>query len=1413
MRHTYAKKLAAILLALTLALGLVPALTPEPASALTSVELDLGLQPTDITVRDGESAVLRWSFAFDLTAYTDLGVTLVEDGRIDGYNITSALFRDAAGDPVTLQREMAVRIPSTLAGESHAWELYVHGWRDGNYCIGWSEKFYIEREPSGSAHFTQQPNTVSIPPEEEYGILFWTVDFDLMDQDSYYILSRDFTEPLSLYASALGADGMPAASQRSMSIRVPRSRISPSFYQIAARSADGNTWYSEPFYVCGTASFTEQPQDLVFPYGSSDGDTLTLSWTVDFDPQDNYTFMLDGGINWGSPEYIKDWLKANNTRHMEVEIPYEPWNSPLPYRILVMQGPVLLCASEPFYIRGERRTVFRKLPQNVVVPEGGTAEISWSVEFPDLDGWRFPEGYPQHTGNYWDEMRPYGVCHMGLTQYPQEYVPQWSEASLIEAMKQLSGYGDDFTMEMSPDMTITVDSGWVSNEWYVISYLMNQNAANQIYSNLFYIRAGYSVTFVGNEYTGEIPAQAVAVGECALPPAIPPSIPGYFFGGWYTDSALTRPYSFTTPVNENLTLYAKWSEPGYLVSFEADGGYPAPAAQAVRFGEKAVKPATPVKEGRDFGGWYTDPEFTNLYDFDAPVTRDTTLYAKWTLPMFQVSFLTEVGESPARQRVEWGNTVTDPGPMSAKGYIFGGWWLDGEEYDFGTPVTHSFHLTAKWTKICTVSFDPGGGTGSMASATALQRQSFTAPECAFAPPEGKRFLRWDISTGGSVSPGSSFTVTDDTVLTPRWENIVYHTVTFNMNGHGEQLEPLRVERDTAPVKPEDPTAEGYTFLGWYVSGTGADLGAMYAIYPFDFTQPLTADRTVYARWQDNSVYRITLELAGEGVGTAELWINDVEDPEGPKSTYYAHPGDTVWVRELAPGIESVLRSVEYQYYDYTYHQSRTKDITGTQRFTMPSSEVRVTVIFDRTPDAHPHSAETLTHVEAREGNCMTDGWLEHWECPVCGKWFSYNDWYDRYDAVSKTEPWYTAAPGHRLGEPERMTVTEPTCETEGVCIDYYYCQNENCSLGRDEYVEYRTYVLPAAGHDWGPVTYAYVEYPDTVEARRVCRNDPAHVESEVAEYEVWNYWPADCIWSESYLLVWEFENPAFSSVGDWYDVSEPLGHDWDEGTVTTEPTCDHDGVRTYTCRRSGCGWTRTEAIPALGHDWEDFTFTWSADNSAVTAGTQCRRGSHSWTYTLDTEYTSSSATCERNGVGVYTARFSQVWSVIPDQVKAVVLPALGHAYAEPAYTWSSDLSTVTAKMICRNDASHVIEETVRTVYAVTTMPTATAPGEGTYTAAFADPRFEIQTRTLEIPKRISITAAVSGSTVRYTLEAAPAGALLIAARYDGGRQTDIRIVPVSGLTGSVTLSGSGGEFRLFLVDGATCRPLGAAWHN
>ena len=58
------------------------------------------------------------------------------------------------------------------------------------------------------------------------------------------------------------------------------------------------------------------------------------------------------------------------------------------------------------------------------------------------------------------------------------------------------------------------------------------------------------------------------------------------------------------------------------------------------------------------------------------------------------------------------------------------------------------------------------------------------------------------------------------------------------------------------------------------------------------------------------------------------------------------------------------------------------------------------------------------------------------------------------------------------------------------------------------------------------------------------------------------------------------------------NVKPALGHKWDNGTVTTEPTEKDPGTMTYTC--TVCGQTKTEVIPATGphtHVWDEGTVT------------------------------------------------------------------------------------------------------------------------------------------------------------------------------------------------------------------------------
>ena len=137
----------------------------------------------------------------------------------------------------------------------------------------------------------------------------------------------------------------------------------------------------------------------------------------------------------------------------------------------------------------------------------------------------------------------------------------------------------------------------------------------------------YTVTFASNGGS-KVQNQVIVDGNKASEPDNPYKT-GYRFAGWFSDSEFNSAYDFNTPVNADMTLYAKWDDAStYTVDFNSNGGRDV-ESQKVNVNTNAMKPADPTKKGYTFAGWYSDAELTTEYDFNTPVNADTTLYAKW----------------------------------------------------------------------------------------------------------------------------------------------------------------------------------------------------------------------------------------------------------------------------------------------------------------------------------------------------------------------------------------------------------------------------------------------------------------------------------------------------------------------------------------------------------------------------------------------------------------------------------------------------------------------------------------------------------------------------------------------------------------------------------------------------------------
>lgn len=148
----------------------------------------------------------------------------------------------------------------------------------------------------------------------------------------------------------------------------------------------------------------------------------------------------------------------------------------------------------------------------------------------------------------------------------------------------------------------------------------------------------YTVTYVMYDGEGNRSEKIGADRYLTEPSA---SRSGYEFLGWCTDEQCTNFFDFSaTPITSDITLYAKWGVK-YTVTFDTCGGSRV-EPELVAEGSKLSRPSIPGKAEYGFVGWYTDAEYSEIYDFNQSVLTNVTLYAKW-LQLDELYQFTSVG--------------------------------------------------------------------------------------------------------------------------------------------------------------------------------------------------------------------------------------------------------------------------------------------------------------------------------------------------------------------------------------------------------------------------------------------------------------------------------------------------------------------------------------------------------------------------------------------------------------------------------------------------------------------------------------------------------------------------------------------------------------------------------------------------
>ncbi len=361
----------------------------------------------------------------------------------------------------------------------------------------------------------------------------------------------------------------------------------------------------------------------------------------------------------------------------------------------------------------------------------------------------------------------------------------------------------------------------------------------------------------------------------------------------------------------------------FAIYFESNGGSNV-ETQKVDYSGTVTKPEDPTKTYYTFAGWFTDEELTAEYDFTSEVTRSFTLYAKWTLATAKVTYNSRNGSSVTPQYVAVGETTTPPTSPTRSGYNFDTWCTDyacTTEFDFSTPITDNITLYARWTQVCTVTFNSNGGSD-------VESQIINIGDLVVYPKtptkDNYTFAYWCTDSDLQNVFDFSTAVTTNLTLYACWVQIS-NTVTFNSMG-GSSVDSQRVVIGGYATEPTAPTKEGYDFNYWATDQAGTN--------EFRFAStPINANTTLYAKWTES-----ICEVAFDSDGGSEVETQSVN--YGSKAVFPAIPTKEgyafeMWCKRIENEVDSgevdtdgnPIMTTEYSYEEFDFNTVITEDMT------------------------------------------------------------------------------------------------------------------------------------------------------------------------------------------------------------------------------------------------------------------------------------------------------------------------------------------------------------------------------------------------------------------------------------------------------------------------------------------------------
>lgn len=241
------------------------------------------------------------------------------------------------------------------------------------------------------------------------------------------------------------------------------------------------------------------------------------------------------------------------------------------------------------------------------------------------------------------------------------------------------------------------------------------------------------------------------------------------------------------------------------------------------------------KEGYT-GRLYRDADFLKPLTKDSKVKNGDTVYVKWTINKYTVTFMDGEKVLATFTNVTHGDTVTAPEVPEKDGKTFKGW---DKPFD---NVTSDLTINAVYdVDTFTVTFKDGEKV--LETQTVEYEAAATAPDTArLSPPEGMHFAKWDkdfSKVTESIEVSAVYELNEYTVIFKNGET----TITTKKVKHGFAAPPPNNPIDT-------PTAK---FVGWDKS--------------FD---NVTSDLIVNAKWETKKFTLTFINFDGTSVYTEEV---------------------------------------------------------------------------------------------------------------------------------------------------------------------------------------------------------------------------------------------------------------------------------------------------------------------------------------------------------------------------------------------------------------------------------------------------------------------------------------------------------------------------------------------------------------